>query len=134
MHHLYLSKQIYEKRNELLQYCIAENKSTYSSNYDSLSNISLMTLSKFMYEHPAGLVSSSAFFFNSIVLCLIFFPLSPTISSLISFSTSSLFTLVSISIPISHSLQIHLQFVGWSAKNGQHNIGTPAEMLSMVEL
>jgi hypothetical protein len=27
---------------------------------------------------------------------------------------------VLISIPISHSLQIHLQFVGWSAKKGQH--------------
>nr|AFK41700.1 unknown [Medicago truncatula] len=65
--------------------------------------------------------------------CLIFFPLSPTINSLISFSTSSLFTLVSISAPISHSLQIYLQFVGCSAKKGQHNIGTPAQMLSIVE-
>nr|ACU17932.1 unknown [Glycine max] len=49
---------------------------------------------------------------------LIFFPFSPTINSFTSFSTSSLFALVSISIPISHSLQMYLQFVGCSAKNG----------------
>ncbi|KAL5146860.1 hypothetical protein HKD37_06G016637 [Glycine soja] len=67
-----------------------------------------MNLSKFMNEQPLGVVASSAFFFNSTIFCLIIFPFSPAIKSFTSFSTSSLFTLVSISIPISHSPVVHV--------------------------
>ncbi|KAH0983862.1 hypothetical protein GBA52_011039 [Prunus armeniaca] len=66
-------------------------------------------------------------------LFFIFLPFSPSINSLISFSTSSLFASSLISMPIPHSLQVYRQFICWSPKNGQQSTGTPAVMLSTVE-
>ncbi|KAG2685830.1 hypothetical protein I3843_10G136800 [Carya illinoinensis] len=64
---------------------------------------------------------------------LISLPFSPSINSLTSLSTSSLFTLRSISMPMPHSTQANLQFVCCSAMNGQQSTGTPAHMLSSIE-
>uniref|UniRef100_A0A7N0TXG3 Secreted protein n=1 Tax=Kalanchoe fedtschenkoi TaxID=63787 RepID=A0A7N0TXG3_KALFE len=61
------------------------------------------------------------------------FPLLYAITFRTSFSTPSLFTSESISIPTPHLLQENQQFVCCSAKNGQHIIGTPALILSIVE-
>uniref|UniRef100_A0A7C9CS20 Uncharacterized protein n=1 Tax=Opuntia streptacantha TaxID=393608 RepID=A0A7C9CS20_OPUST len=61
------------------------------------------------------------------------FPFSPSINSLTCLSTSPLLTFASISIPIPHFLQQNQQLVCWSAKKGQHIIGTPLHILSNVE-
>ncbi|KVH87717.1 hypothetical protein Ccrd_024999 [Cynara cardunculus var. scolymus] len=85
-------------------------------------------------DEPYGKAhASSAFFFHSMPFFLISFPFSPFINSITSFATSSLFTLLSISIATPHLLQHIQQFVCWSPKNGQHIIGTPLEILSIVE-
>ena len=92
-----------------------------------------MNLSRLMDDVPSGPTASSANLFHSIAFSLIFAPFSPSISSFTSFPTSSLLTFLSISMPTPHSLQLYLQFIGWSPKKGQHSIGTPALKLSMVE-
>ncbi|PIA52095.1 hypothetical protein AQUCO_01000168v1 [Aquilegia coerulea] len=69
-------------------------------------------------------------------MALIFISLpfsSPSINSLTRLSTSFLFTLLSISMPIPQWTHAYLQFVCCSAKKGQHIIGTPAHTLSKVE-
>ncbi|KAJ0929972.1 hypothetical protein HanPSC8_Chr04g0143991 [Helianthus annuus] len=84
-------------------------------------------------EEPLAATAVSAVFFHSIAFFLILSPSSPSINTLTSFSTSSLFTFLSISMLTSHSLHICLQFICWSPENGQHIIGTPADKLSMME-
>ncbi|KAL0909080.1 hypothetical protein M5K25_023605 [Dendrobium thyrsiflorum] len=85
-------------------------------------------------EAPSGTVALTALSFHSIAFFLISFPFcSPAIISLMSFSTSFLFTLLSISNPTPHSTHAYLQLVCCSAKNGQQIIGTPKLILSIVE-
>ncbi|KAG5541768.1 hypothetical protein RHGRI_021561 [Rhododendron griersonianum] len=77
-------------------------------------------------DDPVGaLTASSATFFHSTAFAFIVFPFSPTMRSLTSLSTSSLFALV-ISMPNPHCLQRYQQFVDCFAQAGQHIIGTPS--------
>ncbi|KAG7977452.1 hypothetical protein I3843_05G032400, partial [Carya illinoinensis] len=90
-------------------------------------------LSRFKFEEPFIPTASFAIFCHFVACFFISLPLSPSINSLTSFSTSSLFTLQSISMPMPHSMHANLQFVFWSSPNGQQSIGTPAHMLSIIE-
>jgi len=94
---------------------------------------SLTSLSKFMDDEPLIPVVASAFDFHSIAFLFISLPFSPSINSITSFSTSSLFASLSISMPTPQSTQANLQLVCCSEKKGQHSIGTPLDKLSMVE-
>jgi len=93
----------------------------------------LTSLSKFIDDVPLGPVASYAFFFHFNAFLFISLPISPSINSLTTFSTSSRFVLLSIPLRIPHSVQANLQVVCCSAKNGQQTIGTPQDKLSTVE-
>ncbi|KVI12153.1 hypothetical protein Ccrd_009426 [Cynara cardunculus var. scolymus] len=93
-----------------------------------------MKMEVHLQDEPEGKVHASlALFFQSTAFFLISFPLSLLINSITNFSTSSLFTSFSISMATPHLRQLNQQFVNWSEKNGQQIIGTPLEILSIVE-
>ena len=72
---------------------------------------SLTKFFKLMDEEPSRPVASSTNFFHSMAFVFIFFPLYPSKNSLTIFSTSSLLMSKSISMLMTHSLQVYLQFV-----------------------
>jgi len=92
--------------------------------------MSVSNFLKFLQEELPGLAASSAFVFRSIAFLFIYLPLSPSITSLKSFPTWSLFTSPFISMPISHLLQEHQLLFCCSAKNGKQRNGTPQLRLS----
>jgi len=86
--------------------------------------MSASKFSKFLQEEPLGLAASYAFVFHSIAFFFISLPLSPSINSLTSFPTWSLFTSPFISTPIPHLLQANQQLVCCYEKNGLQINGT----------
>nr|CAB3504657.1 unnamed protein product [Digitaria exilis] len=84
-------------------------------------------------DRPPVLAAATALSLSSATRRRISLPLSPSMASLMSASTSTRLTSSPISIPMPHSVHLYRQLVCCSAKNGQHTIGTPPQMLSSVE-
>nr|CAB3484147.1 unnamed protein product [Digitaria exilis]CAB3484151.1 unnamed protein product [Digitaria exilis] len=92
-----------------------------------------MSLSTLRMDRPPGLAAVTALSLISATRWRISPPLSPSMASRMSASTSTRLTSSPISIPMPHSVHLYRQLVCCSAKNGQHTMGTPPHMLSNVE-
>ncbi|PIA38219.1 hypothetical protein AQUCO_02800115v1 [Aquilegia coerulea] len=80
----FISANIAKYLNKVANYC---------------NRISLINLSRFMYDDPPSATDSLAFCFYSMAFIFISLPFFPSINFLTRLSTSSLFTLLSISMP-----------------------------------
>ena len=91
----------------------------------------------FLSELPPSCIASLAFFIRFVAFCLNSVFLSPSITSRMHLSTSSLFSKPFSSScsrrPIRHALSTYLAVVGWSADRGKPTIGTPATIASVAE-
>ncbi|WVZ84073.1 hypothetical protein U9M48_031145, partial [Paspalum notatum var. saurae] len=91
----------------------------------------------FLSELPPCCIASFAFSIHFAEFCLYSVFLSPSITSRMHLSTSTLlskpFSSNCIRTPIPHALSTYFALVGWSADSGIATMGTPVTIASVVE-